>query len=127
MPSSRRRRCGHQSSRHHDPVAGSRLATSPAQVGAAEVSTESYSRADWPPRARIRGLAPIGVGTGWVEAASGLLGRTAAENHLPVRRLMDRVLAEAAGAASQPGESPEAIAALGRDLVRLPAASVNGG
>ena len=91
------------------------------------MGTGVFSRGDWPPRSRIRGLAPIGVGTGWVEAASGLLVRTAAANHHTVRPLLERVLADAAGDASRPGESPEEIAALGRDLVRQPGASVNGG
>ena len=89
--------------------------------------TDTFSRADWPPRARIRGVPPIGVGTGWVEAASGLLVRTAAENRVSVRRLLERVLAEAVGDPSRLGESAEDVAALGRDLSRSPAASVNGG
>ena len=91
------------------------------------MKTDRFSRADWPPRAKIRGVPPIGVGTGWVEAASGILVRTAAENRVSVRRLLERVLAEAVGDPNRLGESAEDIAALGRDLSRRPAASVNGG
>lgn len=95
---------------------------------AADVApTGAFTRADWPPRAAVPGAPPIGVGTGWVESASGLLVRTAALNQLAVRRFVERVLAAVVGDATRPGESVAEVAALGRDLVRRPAAAVNGG
>lgn len=87
----------------------------------------SFSQPDWPARARVRGVAPIGVGTGWVEAASSLLVRAAAANQMPVRRFVERVLPGALGSDGRLGESADELAALARDLMKKPAAAVNGG
>lgn len=80
----------------------------------------------WPERARVRGVAPIGIGTGWVEAASGLMVRTAAANRLAVRPFVERVLAEAVGDDGCPGATTRDLVSFGQALVKRPAAAING-
>lgn len=82
-------------------------------------------RAALPPRAKVRGLEPIGVGTGWVESTSSLLTRTATANRLPVRPFLERVLAEVADELS--AGSATRTADLARVLVRSRSmAAING-
>ena len=73
------------------------------------------------------GLAPIGLGTPWVESLSGLIVRTAAIHQTTPRRFMERLVAEGAARPGRMGETADELRSYAKGLLSKPSAAMNGG